>query len=386
LRKDGVLLLVALQLPHLPGRTQLKAIGKLLDHYGGVLCVASLCAAAAYGFFYWLDENLCDAAKASLGRFCRERVRAWAKSRAQIGVFKFGPQQVKAIGQPPVNSFDQLVKVDAFRKLREWSIDVAIEAPAVKPWDCTAVKARQMTVGYIKTVKTAGGLVRFIAMDEPLAAGLTQCKQSTDEIVQKAAAYIKALSTDSELQALGALPEVGDIEAYPFKSVAELEHWIKALESQGAKPKFFHLDVNVHRLDVSPQIDARGDLRELKRFFAAEHIPFGVIFWPGYNPVNSDKNYYDRTMSWIRRVHEAIGRPDQAIFQSWVVRGGMTACANTDPRCTATTPMCQPLDPPGCGTHDTPVNLPENDPRVFSHLRLLSEGLRLLNPLERPRP
>jgi hypothetical protein len=65
-----------LQLPHLPGRTQLKTIGKLLDHYSGVLCVASPYAAAPYGFFYWLDETLADAAKASLGRFCRERVSA----------------------------------------------------------------------------------------------------------------------------------------------------------------------------------------------------------------------------------------------------------------------------------------------------------------------
>jgi ABC-type uncharacterized transport system substrate-binding protein len=69
-----------LQLPHLPGRTQLKAIGKSLNHYSCVLCVASLYPAAPYGFFRWLDETLADAAKASLGRFCRERVRdfRWA--------------------------------------------------------------------------------------------------------------------------------------------------------------------------------------------------------------------------------------------------------------------------------------------------------------------
>jgi hypothetical protein len=83
----------------------------------------------------------------------------------------------------------------------------------IKPWDCTAIKARQMTAGYIETVKKAGGVVRFIAMDEPLAAGMTQCKLGLDSIVQETATYIKALSTDSDLQALGTTPEVGDIEA-----------------------------------------------------------------------------------------------------------------------------------------------------------------------------
>jgi hypothetical protein len=72
---------------------------------------------------------------------------------------------------PPVNSFDDLVKVGAFQKLRSWGIDVAIEAPAIKPWDCTAIKAKEMTADYIKNVKKANGLVRFIAMDEPLASG-----------------------------------------------------------------------------------------------------------------------------------------------------------------------------------------------------------------------
>jgi hypothetical protein len=35
---------------------------------------------------------------------------SWARSRSQIGVFKFGPQQVKETGEPSVNSLDQLVK------------------------------------------------------------------------------------------------------------------------------------------------------------------------------------------------------------------------------------------------------------------------------------
>jgi hypothetical protein len=42
----------------------MEAIGKLLEHLG--YAAPLLYAAAAYGFFYWLDENLSDAAKAAL--------------------------------------------------------------------------------------------------------------------------------------------------------------------------------------------------------------------------------------------------------------------------------------------------------------------------------
>jgi hypothetical protein len=181
------------------------------------------------------------------------------------------------------------------------------------------------------------------------------------------------------LQALGSAPEVGDIEAYPWSSVADIEHWVKTLEGKGAKPKFFHVDANIHRLDVDSKIDERRDLRELKRFFQAENIPFGIIFWPGYNPVYSDKNYYDRTMSWVKRVHDAIGKPDQLIFQSWVVRGGLNTCSNTDPKCTMVNPMCAPSDPPECGKHSVPPNLPDNAPGILSHTRLLDEALGILN-------
>lgn len=188
---------------------------------------------------------------------------------------------------------------------------------------------------------------------KPLAAGPSKCSLNYDDVVERTAAYIRLLSTDTSLGSINSIPEVGDIEAYPATSAQDLERWIKSLEAKGAKPRFFHLDVNVHRLDVSPEIDYQRDLRELKRFFQSENIPFGVIFWPGYNPENSEKDYYDRTMTWVKKVHQAIGRPDQSIFQSWILRTG--------------------------GNKSIPVNLPENVPSIYSHTKLINDGLEVLN-------
>jgi hypothetical protein len=55
-------------------------------------------------------------------------------------------------------------------------------------------------------------------------------------------------------------------------------------------------------------------------------------------------------MEWIRTVNNAIGQPQHVIFQSW-------------------------LGPAANGVHEVPINLPENDPSVYSHTRLIIEGL-----------
>lgn len=306
-----------------------------------------------------------------------QRPEQWAESRSRIGVFKFGPRQVGIGAKAKQNSMDDLIRIDAFHKLDAWGIAIAVEAPAIKPWDCTAVRAREMTANAIRSVKTAGGRLRYIAMDEPWTAGVGPCHDTFDGSVEKTAAYIKQLSDDPDLAAEGVTPEVGDIETYPAHTPAEIEHWISELERRGAKPKFFHLDVNVHRLDVDHTIDALQDLREITGFFRRERIPFGVILWPGYNPVPSDKVFHDLTLSWARRVNEAIGRPDQVIVQSWVMRGGV-ACSLTDPTCNMNRPHCAPSDGPLCGKHSVPLNLPDNDPSGFTLTRTALDSLKIL--------
>ena len=306
-----------------------------------------------------------------------QRPEMWAESRSRIKVFKFGPRQVALGRKPTQNSIDDLARVDAFRKLEAWGIAIAVEAPAIKPWDCTAVHAREMTANSIRSVQAAGGRLRYIAMDEPWTAGMGPCHDTFDDSVEKTASYIKQLSNDPDLAAKGLTPEVGDIETYPAHRPADIERWISELERRGAKPKFFHLDVNVHRLDVDHSFNATRDLRELARFFRGEHIPFGVILWAGYNPVPSDRAFHDLALSWTRRVGQAIGRPDQVIVQSWVVRGG-AACSLTDPKCNMTQPHCDLSDGPECGKHSVPLNIPDNDTSAFTLTRTALDALRVL--------
>jgi hypothetical protein len=64
-------------------------------------------------------------------------------------------------------------------------------------------------------------------------------------------------------------------------------------------------------------------------------------------------------LGWVRTVGEAVGRPEDVIFQSWLEGEG--------------------------GRQDVPVNLPEDDPAVYSHTRLLDDSLALLGRIEASR-
>jgi hypothetical protein len=123
---------------------------------------------------------------------------------------------------------------------------------------------------------------------------------------------------------------------------------------------------------LSNSVNVIADLRELRAFFEAERIPFGVIFWSGHDPENSDRSYYNHVIDWVKKAHSAIGKPDQSIFQSWVLRVSQS-CVSGVP-CGAKNTRCSPADPGYCGLHRVPVNLLENNPQVFSHTRLVSES------------
>ena len=293
----------------------------------------------------------------------------WRDARSAVSVLKLGPQQVD--GRSGKNSLSELTEVGAFRMLQSWGIKLAIEAPAIKEWDCSGQKALDYTLRLVDNVAKAGGAVNYISMDEPLVAGMRVCGDTLETAAAKTANYVEKFASQA--------PEikVGDIEAYPFNTVAQIRRWIAALGENGAKLDHFHLDVNVHFLDVHPEIDVRSDLKLLRNFFRGQNTRFGIIFWSGYDPAPTDEAYYRRTMAWVARVHAAIGAPDDAIFQSWVVRSA-PRCTDTDPKCVPPHLTCTPEDGPGCGEHSVPINLPENNLTIFSHTRLINDAMAMM--------
>lgn len=300
---------------------------------------------------------------------------SWEETRTRVNVFKFGPAQVGAPSSSGLNTFEDLVKVGAFQKLKQWGMSVAIEAPAVKEWDCTSKRAAKITLDYIQNVRSGGGEVKFVAMDEPLVSGYRSCQLTFDEIAARTANYVRDILEDPGIATLDGKIMFGDIEPYPSYSVDQLKQWINALQSHGLTPSFFHLDVDLNNVNLHPQIDLAGDLRALKAFLEQREIPFGIIFWSGRDPESSDESYFNHVIDYVERVHAAIGRTDQSIFQSWVLRVS-AACTLAVP-CDWKNTHCSSSDVRYCGYHSVPINLPEGS-SVFSHTRLINESLKIL--------
>jgi hypothetical protein len=312
----------------------------------------------------------------------------WPKARQRVDVIKLGPGQ--AFTRADVtNDLATLQGVDAYRKMQQWNIAIAIEAPSVKEWDCSGHgdtkdprvhgNAQAATLSYIKNVFTAGAHVKFIAMDEPLVSGFGACHETIDQVAAKTAAYAKALLADPNVPTWAPGLAVGDIEVYPSKTPDQLIRWTRLLEQNGYKPAFFHLDVDVNDVEVrGPKLNFNGDMWAIQSFFKAERIPFGVIFWSGHGPEPTDVSYYNRVVSWAQRVHAAVGTPEQSIFQSWVPRSS-TKCTAGVVCNPANKFMCSPADPPYCGKLSMAINLPENNPSVFSHTRLINTVTEILH-------
>jgi hypothetical protein len=305
------------------------------------------------------------------------RPELWARARERVDIFKFGPRHVAAGATSTRNSYAALKGVDAFAALRQRGIKIATEEGAVKEWDCSGTThAPQATATHIANITAANAALQVVAMDEPLVSGRGPCALPLDEIAKRTAAYVAAVKSSKAVEMAGAAPEFGDIEPYPSFGAPLLIEWTKALEAHGFKPAFLHLDINVHYIDVHPETPLASDLKTLARFFRDAGIPFGVIFWSGYDPLNSDRAYYEHVTKLAGQVNAAIGQPDQAVFQSWVTRSPI-ACSRSEPECLKQ--PCSAADPPYCGEKSIPLNLPDNDPAVFTQTRLVRDVLALFD-------
>jgi len=131
--------------------------------------------------------------------------------------------------------------------------------------------------------------------------------------------------------------------------VAQLEAWLSLLQSLGVQLAFFHLDVDP-ALVAANGADLAGDLHALSAFCQAQNIPFGVLL--NSLTATSDATYYSDAIQFTQQVKSAIGKPQVSIFQSF-------DCAT--------------------GTCDTPINLPETEPLIFSHTRLINDALAILD-------
>jgi len=281
-----------------------------------------------------------------------EHPEEWPQARALMDVFKVYQGHTQT--PPPQaflpNSYDALAAAGVFRTLTEWHKKIAIEAGAVKEFYCTPdptgmQAAINNTLDSIRAVQSAGGIVSYIAMDEPFVSGRSKTcgGPALEPTADRVAQYVSAVTA--------AYPsvKVGLIEAYPFSSEAALEEIIHLLKARNATPAFLHMDTDWRRSGAAA---FKTDMAKLRTFAAAEGIPFGhiIVGLSGEADALYAIDAYGVT-ELIAATYETWDRmPDQFIIQSW---------AQTS-----------------TGQYIAPTNLPEDRP--FTHTNLLRDVYRRL--------
>jgi hypothetical protein len=276
----------------------------------------------------------------------------WAHTRALVRVFKFYNQHTQT--PPPAmvgpNTYDALVRVDAFRKLRRWGIKTAMEVGSVKEFFCEpgsggmAASIRN-TIDGIRAIEAGGGSVEYVAMDEPWVAGRARVcgGPALEPVADMVAVYMAGVRQAAPRTAIGL------IEAYPFSSAAAIERMLDLLDARGTRPAFLHMDVDWPSLGLG---DFARDMTRLKDACASRGIAFGIIVLGAHGEADAlyaaDARVMANLIADAFKEWEAM--PQHVIFQSW---------AETS-----------------TGLFITPTNLPED--RVNTHTSLAAELFRRL--------
>jgi hypothetical protein len=291
-----------------------------------------------------------------------EAPEEWALARELVDVFKFyAPQtwHVPADENGP-NTYEAFRRVEAFRKLAGWGIRIGIEAGAVKEHYCTADGSGMQaaiadTLESLDNVAAAGGVVSYVAMDEPFTAGLSpRCGgPSLVPTADRLAVYVTAVRR--------AYPfvRIGLIEPYPTFRPAQFRQMLELLEARGIRLDFLHVDPL--KPPPSGERDRFGsEMIELGRLAGDHALIFGAIIWGDKG--NSDAEYADDAMRAARNLKNVFRAwevvPQHIVVQSWVASA--------------------------TGQKITPSNLPDSAP--YTHTSLILQIYDLLKNVRIPRP
>jgi hypothetical protein len=248
----------------------------------------------------------------------------WPNARRLLKGFMF--YDLSLINPGPTQFLQDLLNVQAFSRLKAMGLDIVLGTAAIKHWECNGAEmARRVTLPAIEAIQSNGGKVTHVAFEEPYCDGTSRmdgitplnCGYSIDQAAAETGRYVQAVKAR--------YPDLlfGDVEPYPHFRVDQLKNWILTLKRLNVPVSFFHLDVDLalaERLarDPTVNLNIQSDLAELKSFFQAQNIHFGVILIANRWNATNDQEFYEGTMEWIRIVRDSMGTPPQIIFESWL--------------------------------------------------------------------
>jgi hypothetical protein len=236
----------------------------------------------------------------------------WPEARQRVNVFKIATH---TLNRSPDDDIRNMLHF-----LEAHHIALALEYGMLTPNDACGkgiegFSPENMPAHVSNRVKSLGGRISYVAMDEPLNFGhyfdrkSNACHWSIDDIARNAAANVK--------QFREAFPEVeiGDIE--PVNNwhnndwAEDVRRWIEAYRRETGRPlDFFHDDMIWHE-------PVAGRTRLLTAVLDSYGIRFGVIF-NSRAEIGSDQDWLSSVKRNIDEYRgSSLKAPDQIIIQSW---------------------------------------------------------------------
>ena len=243
----------------------------------------------------------------------------WSQAASRVKIFKLYPQFVHSAPDADLKA--------VFAGLKQLHLDLAIEYGLLDPADPLLCGGKSSICGQVEgfdgwrlayalaRIKTLGGDVKYVAMDEPLWFGTASTQSGAPQaslaaIVQDIAVHV------ATVHKFFPNAKVGDIE--PFPSAGQPANWNKQIlewanaykAAVGTPLAFFHADVAWHGTSWS------GQLKELHALLRAQDVPFGMIYDGDYN--NSAIQWTTVAEHMFSSVEtDPNAAPDHAILQSW---------------------------------------------------------------------
>ncbi len=243
----------------------------------------------------------------------------WPKAAARVQIFKLFPQFLHAGSDADLQT--------VFVNLQQRHIALAIEYGLLNPSNPLLCGGKGPQCGQVEgfdgaflaadlaRIKTLGGNLQLVAMDEPLWFGHHSTEPGAPQ------APISALAQDIAKQVAivhSYFPNamVGDIEPAAGSLgtanwVEQITQWASAYqEAVGVPLAFFHSDVAWQQPGWVTQ------LTQLQLYLRGQGIPFGIIY---------DGNFTDSAVQWTTSAEQRFANiesnsqavPDDAIFESW---------------------------------------------------------------------
>lgn len=232
----------------------------------------------------------------------------WSEAAGRVHVFKF-------YGEWVGYATDTQLKL-AVQNAQERGFALAMEFGPLDAEDCgegiEGFSGVSYAVSAAKRIKSAGGTLHFLAMDEPyyyghFYDGPNACHWSAEKIAQEIDQFSKAMKA--------VFPDIliGDTEALAGPAGAvQYNEWMDVFQQVNGYPlAFLHMDIDWSRPTWADEMVA------IQNHGKTAGVPVGIIYMGNaFDP--SDEEWLSAAGERVKKLEiEKGGVPDHILFQSW---------------------------------------------------------------------